>query len=61
MTHPNRHGSVPVAGVAAAALGAALAKLRGPSGGALLVVAGLAAWCVAPLAAAASVYRRRDF
>lgn len=41
--------------------GSALAKLLGPSGGALLVVAGLAAWCMAPLAAAARVYRRRDF
>jgi hypothetical protein len=41
--------------------GAALTKLLGPSGGMLLVVAGIAAWCVVPLTAAASILSRRDF
>ena len=41
--------------------GAALTNLLGPSGGMLLVVAGIAAWFVVPLTAAASILRRRDF
>ena len=41
--------------------GAALSKLMGPSGGATLVAAALAAWCVVPLALAARVFSRRDF
>ncbi len=41
--------------------GAALSRMLGPSGGALLVGAALLAWCVGPLACAAVAYRRRDF
>ena len=40
---------------------AALSKRMGPSGGATLVAAALAAWCVVPLALAARVFSRRDF
>jgi Cu-processing system permease protein len=41
--------------------GAALSRLMGPSGGATLVAAALAAWCVVPLALAARGFSRRDF
>jgi Cu-processing system permease protein len=41
--------------------GAALSRLMGPSGGATLVAAALAAWCLVPLALAARVFSRRDF
>jgi hypothetical protein len=41
--------------------GAALTRLMGDSGGAVLVGTALVAWCTAPLALAAHGYRRRDF
>jgi Cu-processing system permease protein len=41
--------------------GAALARLLGPSAGALLVGAALLAWCAGPLVCAARMYCRRDF
>jgi Cu-processing system permease protein len=41
--------------------GAALTRLMGASGGAVLVGTALVTWCTAPLALAAHGYRRRDF
>jgi Cu-processing system permease protein len=41
--------------------GAALSKVMGPSGGAVLVGAAMVAWCAVPLTLAARSYRQRDF